>query len=275
MPELPEVETIKLQLEKEIEGKEIKDVRVNEPRLINLSVSRFQKVLVGLKIEKIGRRAKILIFELSKEYQLFIHLKLTGQLFFQSTMNDHLLREPQIVFTFIDNSRLFYNDLRRFGWLKLFKREQGEKFLIEEKFGPEPLEKEFTQEVFKNLLENRSRMRIKPCLMDQRFIAGIGNVYAAEICFFAKIRPTRLIKTLTEREKKDLYFGIKKILFGAVKQKGSSVGAYLDIYVEKGEYIQFLKVYQRAGKKCFRCQTKIKEIRLAGRSTCFCPKCQI
>lgn len=275
MPELPEVETIKLQLEKEIKGKEIRDVRVNEARLVNLPASRFQKILAGLKIEKIRRRAKVLIFELSKKYQLFIHLKLTGQLFFQSTINNHLLREPQIVFTFTDNSRLFYNDLRRFGWLKLFKREQGEKFLIEEKFGPEPLEKEFTLEIFKSLLENRSRMKIKPCLMDQRFIAGIGNVYAAEICFFAKVRPTRLNKTLTEQEKKDLYFGIKKILSEAIKQKGSSVDAYLDIYAEEGEYIPFLKVYQRAGKECFQCRTKIKEIRLVGRSTCFCPKCQI
>ncbi|MBI4653266.1 DNA-formamidopyrimidine glycosylase [Candidatus Kuenenbacteria bacterium] len=276
MPELPEVETIKIELEKIIKGKKIKNIDIKLPKIINVPPAQFKKILIDSNIINIKRRAKILIFELSNGYNLFIHLKLTGQFFYQSTINKQqpTIKKGQVIFNFIDGSKLFYNDFRKFGWLKLMNNKEAEEFLEKENFGPEPLKQEFTLTVFKKILGKKKRSKIKPLLMDQKFIAGIGNIYATEICFYAKINPLRIISTLREKEIDELYKGIKKILSTAIKLKGSSIDIYLDIYGQQGKYISFLKVYDRAGELCLKCKTKIEEITLAGRNTYFCPKCQ-
>lgn len=273
MPELPEVETIKKQLQNKIIGKKIKLVEIKLPRFINLSVNDFKKTVEKTTIIGISRRAKILIISLSNNWSLIIHLKLTGQLIYKKNQSK-IDKYTHLIFHFTDKSQLFYNDLRQFGYIKLIESKKVSEFLIKENFGPEPLEKDFTLEKFKKLLVKKSRQKIKPLLMDQTFLAGIGNVYAQEICFYAKILPYRKVSTLSDREIKKIYDGIKRILTSAIAHRGSSVDTYLDIYGLKGEYIPFLKVYNRENQPCLNCKTKIKTISLAGRGTCFCPGCQ-
>lgn len=157
MPELPEVETIKMELKKAIKGKKIKNIEIRLLKIINVLPVQFKKILIGSSIINIERRAKILIFELSNEHKLFIHLKLTGQLIYQPAK---INKYAYVIFTFNDNSKLFYNDQRQFGWLKLINKKEAEKFLEKENFGPEPLEKEFTLNVFKKLLEKKREVKL-------------------------------------------------------------------------------------------------------------------
>jgi len=278
MPELPEVETIKCQLLKQIKNKKIESCEVRSPRVINVAKNDFKKKIIGAVIKDIKRRAKLLIIGLSNDWSLVIHLKLTGQLLYHKSKIKKLKLKDEkythLIFYFTDGSSLFYNDRRQFGYIKLIKTKEVPQFLAKENFGPEPLEKGFTLNAFKILLNKKPRLKIKPLLMDQSFLAGIGNVYAQEICFYAKVNPNRIVSTLLDKEINELYQGIKKILLAAIFYKGSSVDTYLDIYGLKGKYIPFLKVYNREGKECLRCGTKIKKITLGGRGTCFCPNCQ-
>ena len=242
MPELPEVETIKRQLAQKIIGKK----------------------LDGKKITKVRRRAKILIIDFTDGSSLIFHLKLTGQLIFNGQTSKHTRQ----VFKFNDGSQLVFNDLRKFGWWKKVKDTKK----IEKAFGPEALE--INLKTFKTLLKKRPKAKIKPLLMDQKFIAGIGNIYSDEILFAAKVRPMRLVGTLTDKEIQSIFQNIKKILESAIKQQGSSSQYYLDACGEEGHYVQYHKVYQKEGEKCLHCKTKIKRIKLGGRSAHFCPKCQ-
>ncbi len=277
MPELPEVETIKLQLLRIIKAKTIKKVEVKLPKMIRgANVKDFEKKVVGAKIKDIRRRAKLLVIELSNSYGLVIHLKLTGQIIYNPTSNiQHpTSKHTHIIYYFADGSMLLHNDMRQFGYVKLVKTKDLPRLFQEEKFGPEPFDKYLTLEKFKAMLKKKGRVKIKPLLMDQTFIAGIGNVYAQEVCFKAKIKPTRTAGSLTDKEIKNLYEGLKKILKESIKCKGSSVDTYVDIKGKQGGYAPFLKVYRREGRKCPHCGAKIKSIRLGGRGTCFCPKCQ-
>lgn len=242
MPELPEVETIRLQLSRKIVGKKLN----------------------GKKIAGLRRRAKILIIDFTDGSSLIIHLKLTGQLIF----NGKPSRFTRKVFNFDDGSKLVFNDTRKFGWW----RELKDTKTMEKEFGPEALE--INLSVFKKLLCRRRNARIKPLLMDQKFIAGIGNIYSDEILFASKVHPLRRVQTLTEKEIKKIHQNIKKILNEAIKHRGSSVEYYLDACGKKGDYTQYHKVYQREGEKCSRCGGIIKRIKIGGRSAHFCPKCQ-
>jgi len=242
MPELPEVETIRRQLEKKI----------------------VDKKLDGKKIAKVRRRAKLLIIDFSDGSSLVFHLKLTGQLIFNGQPSKHTRQ----VFKFKDGSQLVFNDARKFGWWKLVKNTKT----IEKEFGPEALEIDL--KTLKNNLKKHLNAKIKPLLMDQKFIAGIGNIYSDEILFAARIYPLRQVKTLKDKEIQSILQNIKKILKAAIKQKGSSSQYYLDACGQKGHYVSCHKVYQREGEKCFNCTAKIKRIKLGGRSVHFCPACQ-
>jgi formamidopyrimidine-DNA glycosylase len=243
MPELPEVETIKRQLEKKILG----------------------KTLAGKKVIGVRRRAKILIIDFKEGESLVFHLKLTGQLIFNGKPSRHTRK----VFNFDDGSKLIFNDLRKFGWWKKVKNGTKE---IEEKFGPEALD--INLKVFESALALRRRAKIKSLLMDQGFIAGIGNIYSDEILHAAKIHPLRLAGSLENREIKQIFKNIKKILTVAIKNQGSSVEHYLDTDGKKGDFVKFHKVYRKRGQKCFFCGTIIERIKIAGRSAHFCPECQ-
>lgn len=274
MPELPEIQTIVDQLNRTVAGKKIKaiDILLAKP-LKGITAGDFKKRIIGAKFQKFLRRAKLIIGNLSNGFSLIFHLKLTGRLLLVGEKNS-VTRHSHIVFHLVNGKKLVFEDFRKFGYIKFLKSEDLKKFFIGEKFGVEPLSKEFTIKKFKELLGKKPNAKIKPLLMDQTFIAGIGNVYAQEACFCAKILPMRKAGSLTDKEIKNLYNCLGRILKTAIKKQGSSVDAYLNIYGEEGEYVPFLKVYGRDGEKCLRCGAKLKFVRLGGRGTVWCPKCQ-
>jgi len=270
MPELPEVETIKRQLNRKIKGKKIKKVEVYFPKLVKYPLKKFKDLVRGVKINNISRRAKLLIFELSNNYCLVIHLKLSGQIILNGQKSKH----THLAYHFTNGDILLHNDLRKFGFVKVIPKDKLASFFIKEKFGPELLSQKFTLELFKEIILKRKKSKIKLLLMDQKFIAGIGNIYSDEILFFAKVLPLRITGTLTSSEIKRIFKGIKKILPEAIKKHGTSSRDYFDAYGKRGNYLSLIKVYQREGEPCLLCKTKIKRIKMGGRSAHFCSKCQ-
>ena len=265
MPELPEVETIKRELEKAVLGKKITEVCVHHPLVIREpSVEKFKKGLSGLTIKNILRKAKVLILELSNGKALVIHLKMTGQLVYPGKG-----RLARVSFHFSNGKALDFNDRRMFGDLRLLDEWRNLKFI--KGLGPEPFD--ISPGQFKKMLSGR-KTKIKPLLMDQTFISGIGNLYAAEALFRARIHPGRPASSLSDKEKEKLFKEIKDTLSEAIKYKGSSVDQYVQLSGEQGGYVKYHKAYDRAGKPCAVCKTPIKRIALGGRGTYFCPKCQ-
>ncbi len=242
MPELPEVETIRRQLAEKLIGKKLN----------------------GQPVTGVRRRAKILIVDFKNGSSLVFHLKITGQLILNGKPSPHTRK----VFYFDDGSQLIFNDARKFGWWKKVKNTKQ----IENRLGPEALEIDLP--TFKDNLKKHPSSKIKPLLMNQKFIAGIGNIYSDEILFAAKINPSRKAKTLSGEEIRQIHQNIKKVLEEAVRRRGTTVKDYLDVYGRQGGYIDRLKVYGKEGKKCSRCKMFIQKIKLAGRSAHFCPKCQ-
>jgi formamidopyrimidine-DNA glycosylase len=289
MPELPEVETIKRELNRKIKGKTLEKLWTDHPKMVrDTSFDKLEKEVQKAKIVKVFRRAKNLFLELSNGKSLWIHLKMTGHLLFKS--KNPTLRELNFlekdrfnsyihfIFHFTDGSQVAFSDLRKFGRIKLIKAKISEilkdpkKYGLE-KNGPEPLSKKFSVQKLREILKKRNKA-IKLILMDQSLLAGIGNIYASEILFHAKIKPTRKAGKLTKKEIKKLYISIKKILTRAIKNKGSSVNDYRDLSGKKGKFQNLLKVYGRTGKKCYSCGRIIKRIKQGQRSTFFCPCCQ-
>lgn len=277
MPELPEVETIRSQLKKLIVGKKIKKVQVSLPKMVKLPLAEFKKNVVGAKINCVARRAKILIFELSNGWSILIHLKLSGRLIFRKK-GEKLRTEDtkwnHLIYEFSDGSRIFHNDLRQFGYVKLVKTDELNDFFKKEKLGPEPLEKDFTIDDFAAVLKKRPKAKIKQFLMNPSNIAGIGNIYSDEILFFAHIHPLRRVQDLRSEEIREIFNGIKKILPEAMRFRGSSDNDYLDARGQEGDYVPHLKVYGREGEKCKKCSGTVQRLKIGGRSAHFCPKCQ-
>lgn len=273
MPELPEVETIRRQLEKEIKGATIKDVIVRNSKPLNVSKEKFIAVVRGAKIKDIGRRAKLLILYLSNKNILLFHLKMTGRMLLVGK-KELPTKHTHVVFELSGAHNLFFEDYRRFGFVKLLEKKDSEKYLEGLGYGPEPMEKFFIYQTLKNCLLAHKNKKIKQMLMEQSCVAGIGNIYAAEICFYAGVRPGRKIADITEAEFKKIFDGTKKILASAISNRGTSADAYVDAYGKQGTFVPKLKVYDRKGKKCVRCGGVIKKEKLAGRGTYWCPACQ-
>ena len=284
MPELPEVETVRTDLVKNLKGKKILDVEVKVAKMASPRPPLFEKKVIGQKILDISRRGKLLIFKLPNIYML-AHLKMTGQFVFLpkkgklvfgghtiAGLNETPNKYTHFVFT-MENGILYFNDLRKFGYFKLVSPKELNEIL--KNYGIDPLAKEFTIKTFQEILLKKPNAKIKQILMDQKLIAGIGNIYADEICFYAKVLPERQAKSLADEEIKLLFSGIKKILQKAVEERGTSVNTYVDGNGKKGNYAKFLKVYQQEGKKCLRCKKGIiKRMKMGGRSTHFCTECQ-
>ncbi len=265
MPELPEVETIRKELTRAVLGKKIIKIIINNPKVIKEpSQDKFVKGLVNTRIKNILRKGKLLILELSSGKSLVIHLKLTGQLVYPGDV-----KISRISFKLSDGKLLDFNDSRLLGELRLIDDWSSLKFVKE--LGPEPFD--LTPDEFKQKLKNK-KTKIKPLLMDQTFIAGVGNLYAAEVLFRAKIDPQRPASSLSDKEKKLLFETIKQTLLEAIKYKGSSVDQYVQLTGERGDYVQYHKVYGREGQPCLVCKAPIRRISLGGRGTYFCPKCQ-
>lgn len=265
MPELPEVETIKRELGEIILGKKIKDVLVYNPKVIKgTPPDKFKKALLGIVFKNILRKAKVLIFELSSGKFLVIHLKMTGQLVYPGDGE-----KSRVSFKLSDGKFLDFNDQRLFAEMRLMDNWRDLEFI--KNLGPEPFEVSLTQ--FKKILSNK-KIKIKPLLMEQSLISGIGNLYAAEILFRAKINPLRPANTLSDKEKEKLFYEMIETLKEAIRHKGSSVDQYVQLSGQAGDYVKFHKVYDREGKPCSVCKTSIKRITLGSRGTYFCPKCQ-
>lgn len=267
MPELPEVETIRRDLEKAVVGKTIAQFQVLNKK--SAAPGDIASRLKNLKIIKVERRAKLLIFELSNGEFLLIHLKLTGRLIYQAPGPDRFTRA---IFTFTDKSRLFFNDLRKFGYIKLATAKELEK--IKNEYGVEPLSKDFSLEKFAEILARRPKMKIKQLLMEQGLMAGVGNIYADEVCYAAGVRPTRATGRLASAEVKKIWQTIPEILKKAIDKRGTSADTYVDARGREGGFEMYLMVYGRGREKCRKCGTPIVKIKLGGRGAHYCPRCQ-
>ncbi|PIU01919.1 formamidopyrimidine-DNA glycosylase [bacterium (Candidatus Torokbacteria) CG09_land_8_20_14_0_10_42_11] len=274
MPELPEVETIVRQLNRAIRGRTITNFTCSSPKMLaTRKLADFQKKIKNKKILKLERRGKIILISLSRDLALAIHLRLTGQLFVRE-VKAPADRFNRAVFTLGKKLELRFNDLRLFGQIWLYpKAEIENNFDKIQKLGPEPFDKTFTLENFKNILRNR-RTKIKALLLDQSKISGLGNIYSDEVLFYAGIAPLAPANKISSPRAKKFYLGIKIILADAIASHGTSVDTYYDATGKKGKYAAKLKVYRRTGQPCFKCDTKIQRIKIGGRSSHFCPKCQ-
>ncbi|RXJ04161.1 Fpg/Nei family DNA glycosylase [Anaerobacillus alkaliphilus] len=266
MPELPEMETYKQFLNMKMKGKPITNIVINREKSINVPVALYTNEVTNTTVLEIQRRAKHLIFRLSSGKNLVLHLMLGGWMFFGNE-DDSPDRTKQIILS-TPTGDLYFIGLR-LGYLHLLDDKQlHEEFA---KLGPEPLDAELSQEAFLDLVKNRRGM-LKTTLVNQSFIAGIGNCYSDEICFVAKIKPTRKLNELTEQEKTNLYIGMKKALLRGIEQ-----GGYMDDPFFKGDTLtgsyQTL-VYDREGKPCLQCGTNIVLEIISSKKTFYCPNCQ-
>ncbi|MGE5197965.1 MAG: DNA-formamidopyrimidine glycosylase [Deltaproteobacteria bacterium] len=265
MPELPEVETIKRDLEKAVLDKKIVEVRIYNPMVIRqINPEKFRKELAGVKIKNVRRKAKVLVIGLSSGKFLVIHLKMTGQLVYPGDA-----KNSRVSFLLSDGKTLDFNDQRLFGELRILDDWRSLKFI--QRLGPEPFD--LSQDDFKEML-SRKKTKIKSLLMDQTFISGIGNLYAAESLFGARIHPERVASSLSDKEKEALLGAIKNVLSSAITYGGSSVDNYVRLSGKPGDYVRHHKVYGREGKLCLVCSGPIKKMMLGGRGTYFCPRCQ-
>lgn len=283
MPELPEVETIRKGLEvirrKKISGVDVFVQKIIEPADLPIR-------LVGQHITAVKRRGKLLILSLNGGNYLLIHLKMTGQLVYRPTrgalvVGGHPIsgveevpnKFSHIHITFADGSKLYFNDVRRFGWFKIVDQEKLQQ--IESAYGPEPLDNQLSSELWLKILSAKKNLSVKKVLLDQKLIAGLGNIYVDEACFYTGIRPTRKVSSLKRPQKLELLKNIRKILNLSIKHGGTSFSNYRQVSGSMGNFIKYLKVYGRGGELCKQCRrTLIKKIKHAGRGTHYCPKCQ-
>ncbi len=271
MPELPEVQTIVNELSEEIVGKKIGDVEVRLPKMVQGNI----REAVGQKVVAVERRAKLVVIRLS-DSNLAIHLKMSGQLFYlssgkeQTVTGDRENKFTHIVLHFVDGSRLLFNDMRQFGYIKVLANGQLQK-LLDEHYGVEPVGPAFTAEKLGQIIGAHANRRLKALLTDQTIIAGIGNIYVDESLWEGKIHPLTKASALTDKEIKALHIGIQKVLAGALKHYGTSIDSYRRTTGEKGEYEAYCKVYQQDGQACPRCKATIRRIAIGGRGTYFCP----
>jgi len=275
MPELPEVETIKKGLVRLVVGKKISGIKILKKKSFLGDPGK----IIGQQILAVKRRAKLLIISLN-QFFLLIHLKMTGQLIYKpkipnpkSKAQNLPNKYTRVILEFDDKSRLFFNDLRIFGWIKVI---QNSKFKIQNlNFGPEPFAKKFNFNYLKQVFHRTSRV-IKLVLMDQQKIAGIGNIYANEALFGAGILPLKKANCLTDQEIIRLKKAVVAVLKKAIKYQGSTAAddMYRTVSGQRGKMQQHFQVYGREGQKCPRCGQKIKKMKLGGRGTFFCPQCQ-
>ncbi|MGE5425825.1 MAG: bifunctional DNA-formamidopyrimidine glycosylase/DNA-(apurinic or apyrimidinic site) lyase [Bacillota bacterium] len=294
MPELPEVETVRRDLIKYLVGRRFFSTKIYDFKNVAPGAAFLARYLKGAKVLGLRRRGKLLIIDLDKEgnrdRHLLIHLKMTGQLVYRqgkdikagghslggtsiSEMTGGFLpnKHTRAVFAFEGGAYLYFNDLRKFGYIKLSTDEELEK-IISAGYGPEPGEKEFSVSYLSSILKRKAP--VKAVILNQKLIAGLGNIYADESLFAAKIDPSRSASSLKDGEIRELHRAIVNIIRKAVKARGTTFRNYVDAFGKKGKFSSFLNVYQRSGQKCPRCGRKILKKRVAGRGTHYCAHCQ-
>lgn len=298
MPELPEVETIRRGLEQLLVGMTIESVEIRLPKIFHGDVA----TIIGAQIQRIRRYGKGLLIDLDQGYSLAVHVKMTGQLIFKGTplrqgfegqaqwasiKNLHPAldaptelpsKHTHVIFTLRtknqeQRAKLYYNDIRQFGWIKVVKTDEAEKLPFFTSLGPEPLTT-LTLEQFSTIL-SRSKAPIKQVLMDQSRMAGIGNIYANDALFYAGIHPLKPAFELRAEEIAKLFEGVEYVLTEGIKAGGASEENYVNAFGQKGFYQEKFLVYKQTGKPCKKCETPIERIVLGGRGTFFCPTCQV
>lgn len=290
MPELPEVETVRRGLSRLITGLVITDVSHDNPKSFPNAPADVDRFLKGAEIVEVSRRAKVLLIELSTKYSLVIHLKMTGQMVYRSGgsggpkfgaghPNASLVgelpdRSTRVTFTLSNGAKLFFNDQRKFGWVRLVPTAEIPMIDFFKKVGPEPLADDFTWQAMRDRLQRRGNTNIKAALLDQSVIAGVGNIYADESLWGAKIHPAILVKDVPDARIKALHKALRDVLQLSIDKGGSTDQHYVDAEGKRGKYLTFASVFRREGKPCPRCGTTIEKSRVAGRGTHTCPKCQ-
>lgn len=282
MPELPEVETVRRDLEKYLIGKEIVGVEVKDAKV---SVgSDLVGALLGKSFQKIERRGKLLMLRIDEDRWLLVHLKMTGQLIFKSktvhiggghslnSVDDKANRFNRVIITFVDGSTLAFNDMRKFGYMKIVD-DAEQRRIDEEDFGIEPMTRGYTIDAFKKAI-GKKKTSVKAWLLDQKSIAGVGNIYADEACFTAGILPWRPLPSLSTEDVDRLFAAVESVITTAVENRGTTFKNFIDGNGEEGYNADFLKVFDQTGEPCQVCSTPILKTRHAGRGTHYCEVCQ-
>lgn len=280
MPELPEVETIRLQLSKVLIGKTVKDIGVRKPKMFRGD----KKFILGKKIIKIRRYSKLLVFDFNDSYSLAVHLRMTGRLVFEKAdgkivkekinweINYESDKHTHIIIYFTDKSKLYFNDLRQFGFMQVLLTSKVEDIPYVKTLGPEFF-RNLDETKFIELVKKGTRP-IKLLLIDQQKVAGIGNIYANESLWCAKINPKIKANQLAKNKVTELFNCLEKVMRQAIVWGGASDNDYRDAFGQKGEVQEHFEVYNREGEPCHRCKTPVTKISLGGRGTYFCPACQ-
>ena len=288
MPELPEVEVVKRSLINKTQNLIVKAVKINDGRLrYKIDRNKIKKI-IGLKFIKISRKSKYLLFFFNKDIVMLVHLGMTGKFFFVNQkktkyktsfyydINDEKdKKHNHIIFDLSNNQKLIYNDIRKFGFIKIIKRVNLDQNIHLKYLGPEPLSNKFNIEYFKNFISGKNRT-IKDILMDQKFISGLGNIYVNEILFYSGLKPAKNVKKLTQVEIKKIIKFSKKIISKAISLGGSSIKDFSSSSGKKGSFQQYFNVYGKKGENCpkVKCKGKIKKIVVSNRASFFCNKCQ-
>tara|TARA_A100001388_G_scaffold249218_1_gene209769 strand:+ start:1117 stop:1986 length:870 start_codon:yes stop_codon:yes gene_type:complete len=288
MPELPEVEVVKRSLEKKVINLMINKVKINDGNLRYKVNKKEISNLLGKKIRKISRRSKFLIFEMDQSIFMLAHLGMTGKFFFINSKNEKLKtsfyydfnksknhKHDRVIFHFQNNQKLIYNDVRKFGFIKLIKKKNYLENRHLKFLGPEPLEKKFNFDYFKKYIFGRNR-NIKSILMDQKCVSGLGNIYVNEILFQSCVMPCRKVSRLKNFEIHKIIVNTKKILKKSIIVGGSSIKDFSSDEGKKGMFQQSFGVYGRKGEKCSNvdCNSCIKRSVISNRATFYCERCQ-
>ena len=287
MPELPEVEVVKRSLTNKVKNLIIKKVKINDDRLRYRIDKKILRKIIGLKIKKIERRSKFLLFFLNKDLVMLVHFGMTGKFFFINqknikfktsfyyNINNKEKIHDRVIFFFNKKKKLIYNDVRKFGFIKFLNYKNYNNNFHLKNLGPEPLERLFNLIYFKNYIKGRNRV-IKDVLMDQKFVSGIGNIYANEILFLSKVKPSRKVKKLKDFELKKIIHHTKEILENAIKLGGSSIKDFSSTNGKKGSFQQHFYVYGKKGQLCLNttCRSRITKSTISNRATFLCSNCQ-
>jgi formamidopyrimidine-DNA glycosylase len=274
MPELPEVETIARGLSKVLVGKRIKQVRTIFPKIVKQDCGLFEKQLARKTIKAVRRRGKYLLIDLSGSKTILIHLGMTGSFLFapNNLKGSRVDKHDHVILTFRDCDELLrYNDQRKFGKLKVYDTRDEANVPELKKLGPEALD--ISPSEFVRLFRRHKGM-IKPALLNQQILSGLGNIYADESLHEARIHPAQKINLISERKLRNLHKAIRKILLRAIRAGGSSIDNYVKVDGELGNFQLQHKAYGREGEPCRKCGAKIKRVKISQRSSYFCPRCQ-
>ncbi len=288
MPELPEVETVRRGLAELLPARVVARVVVfDSPKSFPNAPADVEQFLYGARVTAVRRRAKVLMIDLDTQYSLVVHLKMTGQLIFRGVQsfagghpNDSLIgelpdRSTRVQIDFVDGSRLFFNDQRKFGWVKLLPTDEVKNLPFMQKVGPEPLDPQTRAEDFIQRIRRRQNSMIKPAFLDQAVIAGVGNIYADEALWAARLHPQTRVKNVSDQQLNILFTELRRVLQLSIDQGGSTDKNYVDAEGRKGNYLAFAHVFRREGQACHRHpDQEVIKLKVGGRGTHICPVCQ-